>query len=74
MVIYLIHEITLLNSLPCVNKFHDYNVNRYLDYDGWKERLIERFHVPRSSAFYKQQFDTLIMNSSERVIDFAKLL
>ena len=55
-------------------KFHDNNVNRYLDYDGWKERLIERFHVPRSSAFYKQQFDNLVMNSSERVIDFVERL
>ena len=53
-------------------KFHD-KIN-HLEYDNWKQRLIERFHIPRSHAFYKNQFDTTIMKPTDRVLDFKERL
>jgi len=53
-------------------KFHD--KIKFFDYDIWKQRLIERFHIPRSHAFYKNQFDTTIMKPTDRVLDFKERL
>jgi len=55
-------------------KFHDKLDIHPLTYHNWKDTMIKRFYVPRSTAYYKLQFENLVIKPNERIIDFTERL